>query len=41
MTATHEIVTELTVMIENVGHKLFLDSAFLSPELYDDLLTET
>jgi hypothetical protein len=37
MTATHAIVIELTRKIEGYGHKLCVDSFFLSPELFDVL----
>jgi hypothetical protein len=40
MTATHATVTGLTGRIENLGHKLYMDSFFSSPELFDDLHTK-
>jgi hypothetical protein len=36
MTATHATVTGLT-RIENVGHKLYTDNFFFSPDLLNDL----
>jgi len=36
VTATHATVTELTRKIEGRGHKLYMDSFFSSPELFDD-----
>ena len=36
VTATHATVTELTRKIEERGHKLYMDSFFSSPELFDD-----
>jgi len=39
MTATRATVTELTVRIENVRHRLYMDSLFSSPS--DNLHTET
>ena len=35
--AAHAIVTELTRKVEGRGHKLYLDSFFSSPALFDDL----
>jgi hypothetical protein len=40
MTATHATVTGLTGRIENLGHKLYMDIFFSSPELLDDLQTK-
>ena len=37
LTAAHAIVTELTRKVEGRGHKLYLDSFFSSPALFDDL----
>ena len=37
LTATHTIVTNLTRGVEGFGHKLYMDSLFSSPDLYDDL----
>ena len=37
MTATHTTVTNLTRRIEGYGHKLYMDSFFSSPDLFDDL----
>jgi hypothetical protein len=39
MTATHATVTELTAMIQNVLHKLYMDNLFSSP--LDNLHTKT
>ena len=39
MTATRVTVTELTARIENVRHRLYMDSLFSSPS--DNLYTET
>jgi len=38
ITATHATVRELTRKIEGRGHKLYVDSLFSSPELFDDLV---
>jgi len=38
VTATHATVTELMWKIEGRGHKLYMDSFFSSPELFDDLV---
>ena len=35
--AAHALVTELTRKIEGHGHKLYMDSSFSSPALFDDL----
>jgi hypothetical protein len=40
VTATYATVTGLTTRIENFGHKLYMDSFFLSPDLFDDLHTK-
>jgi hypothetical protein len=37
LTATHATVTNLTRGVEGVGHKLFMNNLFSSPDLYDDL----
>ena len=37
LTATHTIVTNLTRGVEGFGHKLYMDSFFSFPDLYDDL----
>jgi hypothetical protein len=36
MTATHATVAGLTRRVENVGHKLYMDSFFSSPDLFSD-----
>jgi hypothetical protein len=41
MTATHATVTGLAARIENMGHKLYVDSNFSSPALFDDLQSKT
>jgi len=38
LTATHATVTNLTRRVEGVGHKLYMDNFFSSPDLYDDLI---
>jgi hypothetical protein len=40
VTATRATVTQLTSKIEGRGHKLYMDNLFLSPELFDDLVTK-
>ena len=37
LTATHSTVTSLTKGVEGFRHKLYMDSFFSSPDLYDDL----
>jgi len=37
LTAKHSAVTSLTKGVEGFGHKLYMDSFFSSPDLYDDL----
>jgi hypothetical protein len=37
LTATHSTVTGLTNGVEGFGHKLYMDSFFSSPDLYNDL----
>jgi len=41
LTATHSTVTSLTKGVEGFGHKLYMDSFFFSPDLYDDLVKKT
>jgi hypothetical protein len=38
--ATHAAMTELTLRIEYVWHKVFMKNLFLSPDLFISLLTE-
>ena len=38
LTATHATVANLTRRVEGVGHKLYMDNFFSSPDLYDDLI---
>ena len=38
LTATHATVTNLTRRVEGVGHKLYMDNFFSSPDLYDNLI---
>lgn len=38
ITATHGTVLQVVRRVEGVGHKLFMDNYFSSPQLYDDLL---
>jgi len=38
LTATDATVTNLTRRVEGVGHKLYIDNFFTSPDLYDDLI---
>lgn len=38
LTAAHAIVTELTRKVEGRGHKLYVNSFFSSPALFDDLM---
>ncbi|XP_023726519.1 piggyBac transposable element-derived protein 4 [Cryptotermes secundus] len=38
ITSTHGIVLQLIQRVEGSGHKLYMDSYFSSPALYDDLL---
>jgi len=40
LTATHATVSELTEKIQGRGHKLYMDSYFSSPDLFDDLATK-
>jgi hypothetical protein len=40
LTAALATVTGLTARIENVGHSLYMDNFFLSPELFYDLLVK-
>jgi hypothetical protein len=37
MTATHTTVTGLTTRTENLGHELYMNNFFSSPDLFDDL----
>jgi hypothetical protein len=37
MAGTHAIVAGLTRRFENVGHKLYMDNFFSSPDLFDNL----
>jgi hypothetical protein len=37
MTATHATVAGLTRRVENVGHKLYMDNFFSSPDLFNNL----
>jgi hypothetical protein len=40
MTTTHVTVKGLTYnRVEQVGHKLYMDNFFTSPDLFDDLYT--
>jgi hypothetical protein len=36
MTATHATVAALTRRVENVGHKIYMDKFFSSPDLFYD-----
>ena len=37
LAATHNTVANLTNGVEGLGHKLYMDKFFSSPDLYDDL----
>ena len=37
MTVTHAAFRHLTCRVEGLGHKIFMDSLFSSPRLFDDL----
>jgi len=37
LTATHATVRHLTSSVEGLGHRIFMDSFFSSPRLFDDL----
>jgi hypothetical protein len=39
LTAAHAAVRSLAKRVEGVGHKLYMDSFFSSPDLFDDLHT--
>jgi hypothetical protein len=41
MTVTHATVAGLAARIEHVGHRLYMDSFFSFPALFDDLHTKT
>jgi hypothetical protein len=41
LTATHATVTRPAARIEHVGHRLYVNSFFTSPALFDDLHTKT
>jgi hypothetical protein len=41
MTVTHAAVTEPVPRIEHLGHRLYMNSFFSSPALFDDLHTKT
>jgi hypothetical protein len=40
ITVTHTTVVGLMRRVENVGQKIYMDSFFSSPDLYDDLHIE-
>jgi hypothetical protein len=40
MTTNHATVSGLTTRIENLGHKLYMDNVFSSPDLFDNLHTK-
>ncbi|PNF23240.1 hypothetical protein B7P43_G18268 [Cryptotermes secundus] len=40
VTATHATVRDLCRHIEGVGHKLYMDNFFSSPDFFDDLMTK-
>ncbi|PNF35735.1 hypothetical protein B7P43_G16134 [Cryptotermes secundus] len=40
VTATHAAVMDLCRRIEGVGHKLYMDNFFSSPDLFDELMTK-
>ncbi|PNF33381.1 hypothetical protein B7P43_G04175 [Cryptotermes secundus] len=40
VTATHATVRDLCRRIEGVGHKLYMDNFFSSPDLFDELMTK-
>jgi sorbitol-specific phosphotransferase system component IIBC len=40
MTTTHQTVAGRLRKTENLGNKLYIDNAFSSPELFDDLHTK-
>jgi hypothetical protein len=39
MRATHATVRSLTRRVKGVGHKLYMDNFFSSPDIFDDLYT--
>ncbi|PNF17185.1 hypothetical protein B7P43_G06584 [Cryptotermes secundus] len=40
VTATHATVRDLCKRVEGVGHKLYMDNFFSSPDLFDELMTK-
>jgi hypothetical protein len=37
ITMTHTKVNSLTIRVERVSHKLYMDNSFSPPDLFDDL----
>jgi hypothetical protein len=37
LTTSHATVTELTKKVQGHGHKVYMDSSFCSPRLFEDL----